>query len=240
MSLKEMRSEHRDFRLPLSSAAADTYTTAYDADSKLIEGVTGRYGNTLSFAYDDTGAVESETQTLGGTAYTITTGRDVLGSVTSITHPDGAIVTQTHSGTHPGRPLSSISFTPSGGSAGQLASFGYDDAGREDTRTQGAGAGAITTTRGYDASGRLTGIDSAIPELDFTYTYDALGSLASETRGGTRSGDSWTASYDADQRLTTWDVSTGDDESWTLSAVGGKGKRGQDSFLGRFDSTERP
>ena len=42
--------EYREFGVALTSAATDTDTMAYDADSKLIEGAKGRYGNTLAFA----------------------------------------------------------------------------------------------------------------------------------------------------------------------------------------------
>lgn len=72
--------------------------------------------------------------------------------------------------------------TTSGGTPVASVEYSYDEAGNRTSETAhdltAPEGPPTTTTTGYDGSGRLSTVDS--PELDLTYSYDALGRRVSE------------------------------------------------------------
>jgi RHS repeat-associated protein len=118
------------------------------------------------------------------------------------------------------------------GATTRIASFTYDAAGREATRTHGQagqpGAGLVTSSTYGRADHLITaatvttsgGASGGGGSLDHAYAYDALKSLTSHTRGGVMAPYSFSTNHDAEQRVNDWDRSTGESQDWTLSPVG--------------------
>jgi RHS repeat-associated protein len=99
-----------------------------------------------------------------------------------------------------------------------VASFIYDAAGRETSRTYGNG---LNTTSSYSrADNLITSITVAgKPELSFGYSYDSNKNVTAEQRGGSMALYSWSATFDAMDRLNSQNdgVQT---RSWSLDLVG--------------------
>ncbi|MEN9361036.1 MAG: hypothetical protein RL095_2571, partial [Verrucomicrobiota bacterium] len=89
---------------------------------------------------------------------------------------------ETRSFTNRGQ-LASVSLGAPHADAGLVASFTYDAAGRETSRTYGNG---LTTTSSYSrADNLITSITVANkPELSFNYSYDSNKNVTAEQRGG--------------------------------------------------------
>ena len=107
--------------------------------------------------------------------------------------------------------------------ASSIATFTYDNGGRETSRLYGNG---IETTRAYQADNTLTSIAAANVET-LSYTYDENKNPTSETRPGVMAAHSWSTGagpsgsggFDPQNRLTSWAKANGDSQQWQLSPV---------------------
>ena len=201
----------------------DADTITYDLASRPTAATKGRYGNTVSFAYDAEGRLSGETLTLApGTpgnagsqdrSFTLTRGYDADDQLTQIVYPNGGgTVQRTHTARHQ---LANVSHE---GVA--LASFTYDPGMRETRRDLGNG---LARTSGYDRSDNLVTSHEVAgrPELSLDYAYaDPNKNLTSETRGGVMAPSSFTAGHDSGDRLINWDRTSGELRAWNLSLVG--------------------
>lgn len=192
--------------------ALGTITKVYDRRGKLTN-ITFGDGTTpnVAFAYDTAGRLQSMTDGAGVEAYTlddadrvtqITRGGESFayvydndGNVTSRTYPD----TTAHAATFDddGR-LATIT------SGGVVTSFTYDAGGNLTTTTLPSGNGHIEN-RVYDASGRITKVESIKGNkilVGVTQTLDAAGNptLIATKRGNTTTNQTYT--YDTADRIT--------------------------------------
>ena len=74
----------------------------------MLTAVSGRYSNTVTYAYDTAGRKKTEALTIGGQTYTATSDYDIVGQISKLTHPDGTEVIRGYS------------------DRGQLATLGYN------------------------------------------------------------------------------------------------------------------
>src|SRR5690606_36327631 len=121
--------------------------------SRLTAATSGRYRVDVTRAYDTAGRLTSETQTfrdggLSGTtvssaAYTVGYTYDDANRTTTITYPDGAVVTRGYTDRNQ---LESVGHTPSGGSAAAIIDRLYDSAGRLSETAYG---NSVVETRTY-------------------------------------------------------------------------------------------
>ena len=191
-------------RITTDGVKEDT-TYAYDEVDNLIEQkTTGAYELALSYAYDLSGRITSESRTENGATLTSVFTYDPLGQLTSFTRSDG-----------------------------QSESYVYDPVGNMTAKTQNGAetrmtynaanqlmqsvTGGETTKYTYDANGNLTRSESAAGAR--SYTYNALNLLQSFTR---EDGYSESYSYNANRLLSeirtgdglttalTWDILYGD------------------------------
>lgn len=128
----------------------------------------------LATTYNLFGQPVTSTITMDGVSRTLTSGFDVQGNRTQLTHPDGAYVTYSYDAA--GRPTAILR---SGSVA--IASYTYDAAGRRTGFN-----GAVTTSYGYDAAGRLNSLTNNLPAAahnnQWTFTFTPAGQIASNTR----------------------------------------------------------
>jgi RHS repeat-associated protein len=177
----------------------------------------------IVYAYDPHGRVTSDTRTVAGIAYATGYRYDTYGRLDRVTYPSGRTVDYGFDAL--GR-ISSVSTTPSGGSAATVASaityhpfggvksftFGngqvytrsYDQDGRIASYTLGSQSFAI----GYDAASRIEFIaETGNPSNTNTYGYDALDRLTSAVTPTTP----YAYSYDAVGNRVSKTVGTGTD-----------------------------
>ncbi len=193
---------------------ADQDTFTYDAAGKMLTAVKGRYSNTVTFTYEN-GRKLTETLAIFGQTYTVTSGYDQAGRENSLTYPDGTLVNRTH--TNRGQ-LASVTLTEPSAVASSVATFTYDNGGRETSRLYGNG---VETTRAYAADNMVTTIAAANVET-LSYTYDENKNPTSETRSGVMAAHSWSTGatgFDPQNRLTNWTKTNGDSQQWQLSPV---------------------
>lgn len=128
----------------------------------------------LATTYNLFGQPVTSTITMDGVSRTLTSGFDVQGNRTQLTHPDGTYVTYSYDAA--GRPTAILR---SGSVA--IASYTYDAAGRRTGFN-----GAVTTSYGYDAAGRLNSLTNNLPATahnnQWTFTFTPAGQIASNTR----------------------------------------------------------
>ena len=162
--------------------------------------------------YDNASRLVSESLTAYGQTYTVGSAFDAAGRKTSITYPDGKIVTRGYT------------------DRDQLESIVYD-ASLIDTRTYDAGGrlatslygNVIGTTWSYRNDNLVSSITRTnLTGADFSYTYDANKNKTSETISGVMADYGFsTTSYDDQDRLTSWNRTDGNlDQSWNLSKEG--------------------
>jgi YD repeat-containing protein len=78
----------REYRTAANSPTgtiADTDNFTYDAASRMLTAVSGRYTNTVAYTYDPAGRKATEALTISGQTYTTQTEYDPLGQVSSLT-----------------------------------------------------------------------------------------------------------------------------------------------------------
>ncbi len=145
---------------------------------------------TQSFSYGADGQVSSETRCMQGTCETIGRSYDAVGRLSSVTYPDGEVVSNTYddSGRLSSVPgyVNSIAYDAAGSitsmqfANGTTTSYGYD-ANRRWLNSAQVTAGATTlyqASYAYDAAARVSSTSSSTdPLMNLTYAYDGLSRL---------------------------------------------------------------
>jgi RHS repeat-associated protein len=204
-----------------ADARNDGFT--YDPVGRLLTATSARYGNTVTRAYDAVSRLLSETLSIqAGSAvgttsvapvsYQVQYGYDADNRTTTLTYPDGSVVTRGYSDRNE---LASVAY---GGST--VATRSYDAGGRLATTTFGNG---LTETRSYIDGDNLvatmsTSSGSGPVASGFSYTYDQDRRKLTETDLQNGS-NSQTFAYDDAGRLTSWHQGVAT-QSWNLSLVG--------------------
>ncbi|MEM9881552.1 MAG: LamG-like jellyroll fold domain-containing protein [Planctomycetota bacterium] len=239
---------------PNPGPPTDTDTFTYDRASRLLTAESERYGNTVTYAYTDDSLIASENirgnVSSNPAGYTHLRGYDAADRLTSITYPNGSLVTRTYTDRNQ---LATITRdadgTSGGGLATSVASFTYDPAMRETARALGNG---LTRTTAYGRSDHLPtamtvetgpGLNDR-PGLGWsTYGYDANKNLSAATSGGLMNGYSFTTQQDAEDRLTQWARTNAESQSFGLSLVGDwntyNGDRLENGVLTAFNETRQ-
>ena len=219
--------------------STDSFT--YDDASRIETAYKGRYDNKITFTYDEIGRKKSETAEIdstGGTPVTFTTANELYDAdnrIKEILYPTSAGNTSSGrtklSKTYTGRnQLKSLTFNAST----IISEFKYDAGMREYERTFGNG---LVSTKAYrsDTNGKdnllsnvsVSGTSGSLPDLGFSYTYDANKNVTGETAGGDLADYSWTTDdngsdgYDKTDRVTHWErTGNSDSQDWTLDRIG--------------------
>jgi RHS repeat-associated protein len=176
--------------------------------------VSGSAVSASVFAYDDTGMLESEAQTLfGGTQRTVSYGYDQVGFRTQTAYPDGS-TTITRTNTFDGR-INTLSRGQT-----QLAAFQY--LGSRTARRAYNTSPAVNTDYGYDKLGRVTDI-TAGSLADFHYDYVADQSNIWKIRFDHRSGTPYNEyGYDDIDRVTQVTYLDSDTENFVMDDLGNR------------------
>ncbi len=221
----------KDYRLRVNSPAgtiADTDSFTFDAASRMLTAVSGRYSNTVTKTYDGSGRLEDESLTIGSgmieKTYTVNREYDNRGQLWKLTYPDTTVVERTY--TDRGL-LHTVKY-----GATTIDTRTYDSGGRLSTSTYGNGV--VTTYEYRNTSGdkdnqidSINIVKSATTIDAFDYTYDANKNVITETRTGVMSNFGWTtdnsgsSGFDGDDRLTYWERDDSNlTQEWSLSIVG--------------------
>ncbi len=143
----------------------DTFT--YDNSNRMLTATKGRYSNTVTkgrysntvtFTYAS-GRKTNESLTIFGQTYTVGSSYDAAGRENSLLYPDGTQVARTH--TSRGQ-LASVSLAEPNAAASSIATFSYDNGGRETSRLYGgaAGVGAALGETPVGGEVSITGLTS--------------------------------------------------------------------------------
>ncbi len=199
-----------------SSTIADSDTFTYDRADRMLTAVNGRYSNTVTYTYDLVGRKATESLTIGGQTYPITSEYNSRNELTKVTYPDSSISERTY---HATGALNQLKLDGS-----TISTRTYDDGRRLTSETLGNG---VTESRTYYSDNLLDtisygGTGTAIGNL--SYTWDENKNKKSETIGGVMSGYGFTSvgtTYDNEDRLTGFARASGTfTQSWNLTAVG--------------------
>ncbi len=198
-----------------SGTIADNDQFTYDKAGRMLTAYSGRYSNTVGYAYDAAGRKKSESLTIAGQAYTTAIGYNARGELTKYTYPDGAVVDRVYTAR---------------GELNQLKHAGsvidtrvYDNGGRQTTSTYKNG---VVETRSYNTDNTLTSISfggTGTSIGNMTYGWDNNHNKTSETITGTMSNYGFsipTGGYDGEDRLVSFNRTSGLSQSWSLSPVG--------------------
>ncbi len=210
-----IRREYREHGKTSADVPDDYDSFTYNGASRVVSANKGRYANSLQFAYDAAGRRTSESLTVAGQTYSVGTDYDKVGRAKSLTYPDGTVVSQTYT---PRGQLATVDRASPTEAVASVASFNYDNGGRETSRTLGNG---VTTTRTHTADNSVASTNTPGVE-SLAYTYDANKNPTSEIRTGVMVAQSWSTGangFDAENRLVSWSRSNGDSQSWSLSPV---------------------
>ena len=209
----------RDYRNKANSPIGsinDSDSFTYDAASRMLTANSGRYQNSVAFAYDTAGRKISESFTMANQTYVVGTEYDAAGRESKLIYPDDCEVHRSY--TARGQ-LYQVSQKIPGGSLTVIDTRVYDDAGRMISSSYGNG---VSQMHSYNSDNTLSGIafnGAAIGNL--AYTWDANHNKLSESISGAMSSYGFTASYDAEDRLISYDGAANQlDQSWNLSPVG--------------------
>lgn len=201
--------------------STDEFT--YDAASRQLTAYKGRYNNSVISEYDEIGRKFKETIKLGrpepgisAQSFTTEFSFDSDNREDSCEYPSGNILSVELDSRNQ---LESVEFN-----AAPIATFLYDDGGREEQRTYG---NSLVATSSYFKDNTRKSIsvkDSstvAIEDISFTYSHDYNKNVLTETSTGAQmSGYSWTSTYDDIDRVKTFTRSNGENQNWNLDAVG--------------------
>ena len=200
----------------------------YDDASRILTASKGRYGNIVSFTFDEIGRKETETTTVGTSgvspaSFTTTYGYDDDSRLTDTQYPAGNNVVKTYTDRSQ---LESVTFN-----AADIITSTFDAGGREETRTFGNN---LVATNAFNLDNTLDSRTVAgKADLSFSYSYDANKNVESETSTGSSMGAmSWTAGFDDIDRLNSWNRTNGDNQSWNLDLIGN-----WDTTAGSFKGT---
>jgi len=165
----------------------DGSSTTYTYDKNGNELTMTNAIDQIKYSYDALNRMTSETDTIGGTSYTVSYGYDLAGDLQSMTYPDHTTVTDSYDA------LGRVTKVATGATA--FATFTYNPDGTINTMTYGDGE---VTSYAYDSMDRPTSITTSqgsTQELGLSYRYDGAGNVVSI--------NSETFSYDALERLTS-------------------------------------
>ena len=145
----------------------------YDPDSSIL--------SRFDYTYDVSG-LRTSMSTLDGT---FTYGYDALGQLTSVTYPDGHIVTYDYDAAGNRRQVidNGVATSYTTNNLNQYTQVGdttyaYDADGNMTSQTENG----VTTTYSYDPQNRLVGVST--PTDTWTYAYDALGNRVASSENG--------------------------------------------------------
>ncbi len=214
------RMTKKEYRLKVNSpsgtlASQDTFT--YDADNRMLTGVSGQYANTVTLTYDAQGRKNRESLTFSGQTYQMSLGYDSGNLPQNITYPDGKWVNHQYNS----RNLLSTLKYPDSGAGSTIDTRTYDVGGRLTSETLGNGQ---VVTRSYLTGDNLPASIANTNVGNYGYGWDVNKNKISETITGAMANYGFsvpTGGYDNQNRLTAWNRTDGvRNQSWALSAVG--------------------
>jgi RHS repeat-associated protein len=180
----------------------------------MLTAVSGRYTNTVAYAYDPVGRKGSESLTIASQTYTVGSEFNARNELTKYTYPDGSIANRAYTARGA---LSELKLDSS-----VIDTRTYDDGGRLTSEVLGNG---ITETRAYRTDNLLSSINYSNTNVgNLAYSWDANKNKTAETIAGVMSGYGFTAAgttYDFEDRLTGYQRASGSfNQSWSLTTVG--------------------
>jgi RHS repeat-associated protein len=198
----------------VQGANPDDYATTftYNAAGRLLS-QTDPLGHAKTYGYD---AVGNETSVTDALSHTTTYQYDAQNRITKVTTPDNAMTQYAYDGngsllnrTDAKGHITTYTYdfanelTSLTSPTGQKWTYAYDADGNQTSMVNANGnstqtAGDGTTTRTYDAVGRLTAIAYSDSTPGVSFTYDFVGNRTQMTDGG----GTQTYTYDAANRLT--------------------------------------
>jgi len=179
----------------------------YDGAGRMTSAQSLRYGNTVTYTYDDAGRALTESLTVGAQTFNVGYGYDNANRQTSVTYPHGKIVGRTFTARNQ---LATVSYDGS-----NVASRTYDPAGRLLTSALGNNK---TETRTYRTDNLIETIK--VPGVtDFTLSWDANKRKTAEADAAIPQNNQ-TFGYDDEDRLTSFGRNSGQTQTWNLSKVG--------------------
>ncbi len=211
------RMTSRNYRTAANSPTgtiADTDTFTFDRAGRMLTAVSGRYTNTVAYAYDPVGRKGSESLTIASQTYTVGSEFNARNELTKYTYPDGSIANRAYTARGA---LSELKLDSS-----VIDTRTYDDGGRLTSEVLGNG---ITETRAYRTDNLLSSINYSNTNVgNLAYSWDANKNKTAETIAGVMSGYGFTAAgttYDFEDRLTGYQRASGSfNQSWSLTTVG--------------------
>jgi RHS repeat-associated protein len=211
------RMTSRNYRTAANSPTgtiADTDTFTFDRSGRMLTAVSGRYNNTVGYAFDPVGRKASESLTIASQTYTVGSEFNARNELVKYTYPDSSIANRAYTARGA---LSELKLDSS-----VIDTRSYDDGGRMTTDVLGNG---ITETRAYRTDNLLSTISFSNTNIgNLTYSWDANKNKTAETIGGVMSGYGFTSAgtaYDDEDRLTGYQqASTNFNQSWSLTSVG--------------------
>ncbi|MDX2050788.1 MAG: RHS repeat-associated core domain-containing protein [Polyangiaceae bacterium] len=186
-------------------------TLTYDADSRLTNATSGRYGTSVTRSYDAGDRIVSEVQRVDNVNYTVGYAYDAANRKTSITYPDGSVSARTYTDRNQLK-TAKLGTT-------LLATRVYDAGQRLTSTTFG---NALVETRTYRPDNLVATITTpGINQL--SYSYDANKRVTNEANP-LLPAEGLTYGYDVEDRLTAFQrgptASPLQTQSWSLSLVG--------------------
>ena len=153
-------------------------TFSYDDETGGNEGIGRRTGLTdlsgsTSWTFNTLGQTTDVTQTISGTAYTVSSTYDAFARALTTTYPDGEVLTNSFNA------LGALGAVATSLGGNYVSALAYNPAGQITSMLLGNG---VTSTNTYDTdTARLTDtLSSKIPQnplLDLTYSYDPGGNV---------------------------------------------------------------
>ncbi len=212
------RLSNRQYRTAANSPSgtiADSDQFSYDKAGRMLTAYSGRYSNTVGYAYDAAGRKKSESLTIAGQTYTTETSYNARGELTKYTYPDSTVVDRTYTARGELYQLKHAGTT--------IDTRAYDNGGRMSSSTLNNG---VVDTRAYGADNSVTSIiftGSGTSIGNLSYGWDNNHNKTSETITGTMSNYGFsipTGGYDGEDRLVSFNRTSGLSQSWSLSPVG--------------------
>ena len=181
----------------VGNSSADTDNFTYDHAGRMLTAASGRYTNTVGFIYDAAGRKATESLTISGQTYTVTTGYTAASQLINYQYPDGTPVTRGYS--HRGE------FTTIGYDGNTIDTRTYDNGGRMLSSAYNNG---VSETRAYNGDNTLASINfSGAPIGNLSYTWDQNKNKTSESITGVMSGYGFSIpnnGYDSEDRLVSY------------------------------------
>ena len=180
----------------------------------MLTAVSGRYTNTVGYAFDPVGRKASESLTISGKTYTIGTEYNSRNELIQYTYPDGSTADRTY---HASGALNQLKLDGS-----TISTRSYDDGRRMTSEVLGNGIAESRTYRNDNLLSTISYSNTNIGNLG--YSWDANKNKTAETISGAMSGYGFTSSgtvYDDEDRLTGYQRASGSlNQSWALTSVG--------------------